>query len=75
MAYFYKLTPFFAVTAICVLALPWLGLIALFVVSLLVLPALFLALVYAPYRVGRAITDSLQGHGASQPQSLGGLTR
>jgi hypothetical protein len=61
-AYFYKLTPVFIVGAICVLALPWLGLIALFVVSVVVLLAVACLFVYLPYRllqaVGRATSHS-----------------
>ena len=75
MSYFYKLTPLFVIGTICILALPWLGLIALFVVSLFVLPALFLAIVYVPYRIARAVNDIVEGHGLAHPQPIGGLNR
>lgn len=80
MSYFYKLTPLFAIGTICILALPWLGLIALFVVSLFVvslfvLPALFLAIVHVPYRIGRAINNSMESRSAAHLRPIGGLNR
>lgn len=66
LSYFYKLTPFVLVGAIVLLSLPWLGLIALIMVSLVALPALAFAIVYVPYLLVRAIGRSWQGQsGAS----------
>jgi hypothetical protein len=56
-SYFYKLTPFVVIGAICILSLPWLGLIALMVVALVVLPAITFVIVFVPYRIGRAISQ------------------
>ena len=62
--YFYSWIPLVLVGTLCILALPWLGLIALMVAVLGVVPALAFAIVYVPYRVGRAIGHRWQvGHG------------
>jgi hypothetical protein len=45
--YFYAWAPLFFIGTLVVLALPWLGLIALMVVALVALPALGFALVWA----------------------------
>ena len=42
--YFYAFTPLFIIGTLCILALPWLGRIALFVVALVVLPGLAFAI-------------------------------
>jgi hypothetical protein len=54
--YFYAWTPLFFVGSIFILALPWLGLIALMIVAVVALPALTLAIVFLPYMLGRAIS-------------------
>jgi hypothetical protein len=62
--YFYAWIPVFAIGTICILSLPWLGLIALIVVMPLVLGALAAlawAIVAVPYRVGGAISHRLHG--------------
>jgi hypothetical protein len=59
--YFYAWIPVFAIGTICILSLPWLGLIALAVVALALLVPLAWALVYLPYMLVRAIGRSLQG--------------
>lgn len=53
--YFYAWTPLVILTAVFVLALPWLGLIALMVVALVALGALTWAVVFVPYMLSRAI--------------------
>jgi hypothetical protein len=63
--YFYAWTPLVILGTIVLLALPWLGLIALVVVSVVALPAFALALVAAPYIFIRAIGRRLEGHVAS----------
>jgi phosphate/sulfate permease len=65
LSYFYKLTPFVLVGAVVLLSLPWLGLIALIIVSLVALPALAFAIVYVPYLLIRAIVRSWQGQGGA----------
>jgi hypothetical protein len=59
--YFYAWTPLLIVGTICILSLPWLGLIALMIVSLVALPAFALAIVSVPYMFGRAITRRWHG--------------
>src|SRR5436190_1408707 len=53
--YFYAWTPLLIVGTLCILALPWLGLIALIVVALVALPALALAIVIVPYLLSQAL--------------------
>ncbi len=55
MRYFYAWTPLLIVGTLCILALPWLGLIALMIAALVALPALALAIVVVPYVFGHAI--------------------
>jgi hypothetical protein len=59
--YFYACTPLFIVGTICILSLPWLGLIALMIVSLVALPAFAFVLVFVPYMLVRAITGGWHG--------------
>ncbi|MFL5946487.1 MAG: hypothetical protein ACJ74D_10195 [Gaiellaceae bacterium] len=66
--YFYAWTPLVFVATLVLLALPWLGLIALMIVALVALPALAFALVLAPYLLFHAISRRLQArHSASRP--------
>ena len=58
--YFYAWAPLAIVGTVVLLALPWLGLIALLVVALVALPALAIAIVFAPYVLIRAISRRLQ---------------
>jgi hypothetical protein len=53
--YFYALTPLVLVATIFLLALPWLGLIALMVVTLVAVPALALAILAVPYMLVHAL--------------------
>jgi hypothetical protein len=59
--YFYAGMPLVIVGTICILSLPWLGLIALMIVSLVALPAFALATVSLPYLLGRAIARRRHG--------------
>lgn len=68
--YFYAWTPLFLVGTLCILALPWLGLIALFVVALLVLPALVVATVVVPYMLARAVNRALNGERRAIPLTV-----
>jgi len=60
LRYFYAWTPLVLVATIVLLALPWLGLIALIIVSLVAVPALAFATVVAPYLLVQAIARRLQ---------------
>ena len=68
--YFYAWTPLFIVGTLCILALPWLGLIALFVVALVVLPALAWAIFFVPYMLVQAIRGALQGESRAIPLTV-----
>jgi hypothetical protein len=61
LRYFYKGMPLVIVATIVVLSLPWLGLIALLIVSLVALPALAFAIFFVPYMLIRAIARGWQG--------------
>ena len=65
--YYYAWTPLFIVGTLVLLALPWLGLIALGLVALVVLAALAWATVLVPLKLGRAIGRRWQGR-SSAPQ-------
>jgi hypothetical protein len=66
--YFYAWTPLVIVGTVVLLSLPWLGLIALMIVSLVALPALALAIVFAPYMLIRAISRRWQGRSGASPR-------
>jgi uncharacterized membrane protein YhaH (DUF805 family) len=57
--YFYAWTPLAIIAALVVLSLPWLGLIALLLVSLVALPALAFATVLLPYMAVHAVARRL----------------
>ena len=62
--YFYAWTPLVIVGTVVLLSLPWLGLIALMIfslVALVALAALAWAIVVVPYMLGRAISRRWQG--------------
>src|SRR5438067_12208250 len=63
--YFYAWTPLLIVGTICILSLPWLGLIALMIVLLVALPAFAFAIVSVPYLLGRSITRRWHGRSES----------
>ena len=59
--YFYAWTPLLIVGTICILSLPWLGLIALMIVLLVALPAFAFVLVVVPSMLVRAIARGWHG--------------
>src|SRR5919198_4510771 len=61
--YFYAWTPLLIVGTLCILSLPWLGLIALMIVALVALPALGLAIVIVPYMLSRDLSRLWQRRG------------
>jgi hypothetical protein len=67
--YFYAWTPLAIVGAVVLLSLPWLGLIALMIVSLVALPALAIAIVATPYLLIQAIARRWQGRTRALPQT------
>jgi hypothetical protein len=67
--YFYAWTPLAIVAAIVLLSLPWLGLIALVIVSLVALPALAFAIVLAPYMLIHAIVRRLHPRSGASPRA------
>jgi hypothetical protein len=74
--YFYAWTPLVIVGTVFVLALPWLGLIALMAVSLVAvvaLAALAWAIVFVPYMLGRVIGHRWHIRGAS-PRTAAALS-
>jgi hypothetical protein len=63
VSYFYAWTPLVILGAVIILALPWLGLIAFMIVSLVglaALAALAWAILAVPYALGRAISSRWQ---------------
>lgn len=74
LRYFYAWTPLVIVATVVFLSLPWLGLIALMIVSLVALAALTLAIVYAPYMLVRAIAHRWQGRSAASPRTAAALS-
>lgn len=71
--YLYPWTPLVVVGTAVLLSLPWLGLIALMIfglVALVTLAALAWAIVFVPYRLGRAISRHWHsGSDANQPSA------
>jgi hypothetical protein len=70
--YFYAWMPLFIVGTLCILALPWLGLIALVIasfVSLVALAAIAWAIVWVPYMLGRAISRRWQVASGPSPRT------
>lgn len=75
--YWYGWMPLVVVGTIVFLSLPWLGLIALFVVALVALVALALlvwAMFVVPFRVGRAIGRRWQGRSRPDIQTAPALS-
>jgi hypothetical protein len=65
--YFYAWTPLAIVATVVFLSLPWLGLIALMIVSLATLAALVFAVVFLPYLLVRAIGRHWHGTPRTAP--------
>jgi hypothetical protein len=75
--YFYAWTPFFIVGTICILALPWLGLVALVVAALVAVGALAAvawAIVYVPFMLSRAISRRWHSQSVASPGTAPALS-
>jgi hypothetical protein len=72
--YFFGWIPLFFVCAIVLLAAPWLGLIALLVVSLVVLPTLAVAVLFVPYLLVRQVGRGLHSHYAARSRTAPALS-
>ena len=75
--YFYAWTPLVIVGTVVLLSLPWLGLIALMIVSLaavVALAALAWATVFVPYRLSRAISRSWHSHRRASSRTAAALS-
>jgi hypothetical protein len=72
--YFYKWTPFVIVGSIVFLSIPWLGVIALLIVSLVALPMLAFAVVFVPYTLIRAVRRGWQGQHRPRPRTAATLS-
>jgi hypothetical protein len=73
--YFSAWTPLVIVgTVVLVLSVPWLGLIALMIVSLVALATLAWAIVSVPYVISRAISRSWQGRSGASPRTAAALS-
>ena len=71
--YFYAWTPLVIVGTVVLLSLPWLGLIALIIVSLGALATLTSAIVFVPSMLGRAISRRSQGRSVPSPRTAAAL--
>jgi hypothetical protein len=72
--YFYAWTPLVIVGSILLLALPWLGLIALMIVALFALAAFAFVIVLVPYTLGRAIGHRWQLRTSATPRTAHDVT-
>jgi hypothetical protein len=66
--YFYLWVPPFLIGTLCILALPWLGLIALMIVARALVTAIALVFVYVPYGLGRAMSPLTHSRGEANPR-------
>jgi len=72
--YFYAWTPLIIVGSVLLLALPWLGLIALMIVALFALAAFAFVIVLVPYTLGRAISHLWQRRTSTTPRTAHDVT-
>jgi hypothetical protein len=72
--YFYAWTPLVIVATAVLLSLPWLGLIALMIVSLVALAAFAFAIVFVPFMLIRAISRRWQGRSGASPRTAAVLS-
>jgi uncharacterized protein (DUF486 family) len=70
LRYFYAWTPLVVVGTVVFLSLPWLGLLAFMIASLVALALLASVIVFVPYKLGQAITRRWHGHGAASARTL-----
>ena|SRR5919106_1384081 len=71
--YFYAWTPLVIIGAVFILSAPWLGLIALTILSLVALAAFALAVVCVPYQLGRAISRRWHSRSGATPRTAAPL--
>jgi hypothetical protein len=75
--YFYAWTPLVIVAAVFLLSMPWLGLIALMIVTiaaLVALAALAWAVVFVPYTLSRAISRRSHVRSGASPRTAPALS-
>ena len=75
--YFYAWTPLVIITAVVLLSAPWLGLIALMIVSLVALGALAAlawAIAFVPYMLSRAIGRRWHSRSGASPRPARALS-
>ena len=75
--YFYAWTPLVIVGTVVLLSMPWLGLIALMILSLVALGALAAlawAIAFVPYMVSRAIGRRLRSRSGASPRPAPALS-
>ena len=72
--YFYAWTPLVILGTVVLLALPYLGLLALMVAALVALAALASAIVLVPYAVGRAVARLWHSRTAASPRTAPALS-
>src|SRR2546423_911390 len=72
--YFYAWTPLVIVTAVVLLSAPWLGLIALLILSLVALAALASAIAFVPYMLSRAIGRRWRSRSGASPRPAPALS-
>jgi hypothetical protein len=75
--YFYAWTPLVIAGTVVLLSLPWLGLIALMISSLVALVALAVlawAIVFAPYMLSRAISRRWHSRSGASPRTAEALS-
>jgi hypothetical protein len=72
--YWYAWTPLVIVGTVVVLSLPWLGLIALMIVSLAALAALAWGIVFVPYMLSRAIGRRWHSLSGASPRTASALS-
>jgi hypothetical protein len=67
--YFYACTPLVIVGTAVLVSLPWLGLIALMMASLVALAALALVIVFMPYMLSQAISRRWHNRTSASPRT------
>lgn len=72
--YLYAWTPLVIVGTVVFLSIPWLGLIALMIVSLVALAALAWAIVFVPYMLSRAISRRWHSRIGARPRTAAALS-
>jgi hypothetical protein len=72
--YFYKWTPLVIAVTVAILSLPWLGLVALTIISLVALAALASAFVFVPYLLIGAISRRWHNRSGAGPRTAEALS-